>query len=60
MKADEYRKLCAKIHRIYGKPMGLSYWDSCSLADEAHFGDTTPDELVAKLEGYLREDGVKP
>lgn len=56
MEATEYRKLCAKIHRIYGKPTGLPYWESCSLADEAWFGDTTPDELITKLQDLLEEE----
>tara|TARA_R110002020_G_scaffold307515_2_gene523333 strand:+ start:325 stop:546 length:222 start_codon:yes stop_codon:yes gene_type:complete len=53
---SRYRNLCAEIHRKFGRKLGLPYWESCSLADEICFGETTKKKLFANLTEATEEN----
>lgn len=49
MTDTEYKQLCAQVHTMYGKPLELPYWESCSLVDEVRSGETTKEKLFQNL-----------
>ena len=56
MKSDEYRKLCRKVMRRFGKSLNLLYVDACELADDVFFGDITEARLWGLLEAAERDE----
>jgi hypothetical protein len=55
MKAPEYKKLCKRIHREYGKKLGMSYFHSCEVCDAVYFGEMSVTELDAAMTAAVEE-----
>ena len=53
--AAEHKKLCKKIHRDYGKRMGLSYFESCEACDDVWFNQMSVERLTNLMEAALAD-----
>ena len=56
MTAHEFKALCKLIHARYGKALDMAYQESCSLADDVFFGNTTTDSLFENLDEAVEDE----
>ena len=56
MNARQYKSLCRRIYRRFGKPLKMDYFSACECADLVLFGDTTEDALFLNLQQSVSEE----
>ena len=60
LSAKDYRRLAREIHRLYGKPLGMPYWESSSLADSVNAGEFTKKRLFELLDDAVADELEAP
>ena len=48
--------MAREIHRLYGKPLGMPYWESSSLADSGNAGEFTKKRLFELLDDAVADE----
>ena len=54
--AATYKKLCRKVHRLYGASLSMSYFESCACVDAVYFGECTEATLFELLDEAVEGD----
>ena len=56
LKSVDYKKLCKRIHREYGKKLNMSYFDSCEVCDAVLFGEMTIPQLEKAMQSAVEDN----